>query len=375
MRFGRLDALRIGRIADVTGLVAGTPGARLPCRRFVRAIPGSAVVGARRSGVRSIAGIVPGSCRAGPGSSIADRHGFAAGQQQSAEQPTPFHFELSVCAMRDRTRFASGLLGWRARKAWAAAFPAAALPLFIKASIRSASASGPSVRCLNSRSYSERAFSAVAPLSSASARRARSSAATSSDNPWAETDAAARRSGVRAVDRAAAGGGVAAARPPPDSAGRADVIGCDGSATGGEMAGDAGTGTGSACATDTAPTPKFVALRPGDRTASKLDVPFQAAYPAPSTAPQRPTTPNHLATPAPAQPELADDEAAALPLKPPTAESPSAPSNAFFEPSPGASLRIERSSVASELWGSVSVNRMGSLMACLPFGSERPAAA
>jgi hypothetical protein len=152
MGFGRLDALRIGRIADVTGVVAGASGTRLPCRRFVGSILRSAVVGARRAGVGSRAGIVPGNCRAGVGSSIAKRNGFAAGEQQSAEQANPFHFELSVCAMSDRTRFASGLLGWRARKAWAAAFPAATLPLFIKASIRSASASGPSVRCLKSRS-------------------------------------------------------------------------------------------------------------------------------------------------------------------------------------------------------------------------------
>jgi hypothetical protein len=149
MSVGRFDAPWIGRIADVTGLVAGASRTRLPGRRFVRYIRGRAVAGTTRSGVGTGFGNVTRSSRVRHGPSIAERHLIAAREQQGSKQTDAFHGELAVCTRSDCTRFASGLLGYRTRKRLAAAFPAARLPLLSKASIRSASASGPRVRCLN----------------------------------------------------------------------------------------------------------------------------------------------------------------------------------------------------------------------------------
>lgn len=136
MRLDGLDTLRVGRIAHEAGLIAQARGTGLPNRVLVRGILDLRVVRARSVVVRGV----------GLESSVAERHRFAAGQQQAAEQKASFHFELPGSVLSDRTRPASGLFGWRARKLWAAAFPAAWSPLPSNASMRSASASGPSAR-------------------------------------------------------------------------------------------------------------------------------------------------------------------------------------------------------------------------------------
>jgi hypothetical protein len=146
MRFGWLHTLRIGGIANVTSFVASASGTRLPRRWLVHDVRSSDLVS---SGVGHRPAIVARSLRVRAGPSVAERDRFAAGEKQRTEYTSAFHFELAVCVISDRTRLASGLFGWRARKRSAAAFPAVRLPLFSKASMRSASASGPSVRCLN----------------------------------------------------------------------------------------------------------------------------------------------------------------------------------------------------------------------------------